>query len=222
MAFEDENTTIPAEVADPYNDITGSEFSPDDNLSYYSGRVGDYGGSVPAGDSGSIMTGKRRYSQPGNEYTYTLDSSVTPARTSGLGLRSAYARALPNKPGSPMPTLTMPTFTAPVRDEARQTALIQKAAAPGLRALRSSVTRAMATNEDNPNARMMTVREALAGYGQGLENVLAGAEKTGRAEYNDEFAGKEREAEINYQTEVTRRQQMFTAAMNDYVRRFTY
>jgi hypothetical protein len=188
---------------DNYNLITGSEFGGG------SGTVGDYysgwGGSVAA-PSESILGGKRRYLNPGNEYSYQFSSEAPATVNRSSGLRGSYGRALANRPTSPKPTLSYP-----VRDEAREDALVRKAAAPGLRALRSSVTRAMQSNDDNPNSRRMTIREALAGYGQGLENVMASASQVGANRYEKE-----------YSDEVNRRNTEFSAAMQDYFKRFGY
>jgi hypothetical protein len=122
-----------------------------------------------------------------------------------------------------MPTLgPYPTYNLPVRDEAKVSQYTQRAAAPGIRALRSAVQRAVSSNEENPNVRRMSLREALAGYGQGLENVIAGAERAGQSQYNQEYSEQARKADMEYRAEIDRRNANFQAAMQDYYKRFGY
>lgn len=96
----------------------------------------------------------------------------------------------------------VPTFTAPEYDKSEVAKRAQKYAAPGVRKLRTAVQSATARGYDNPNVRRMTLRDALAGYGEGLENVMSGAQKTASAEYAQEYAYKYKEAGMNYQTAV--------------------
>ena len=81
-----------------------------------------------------------------------------------------------------------PVLEVPEYDEKKVSALTQKRAAPGVRRLREATRSAMTETYDNPNVKKMTVRDALAGYGTGLENVMAGAGTTARAEYGQEYA----------------------------------
>jgi hypothetical protein len=108
---------------------------------------------------------------------------------------NAYT-GLPSVPE--LPKYVAPTYVAPERDEGRVRSLTQKWAAPGLRNLRQQVGKAMGANYANPNVKRMTLREALAGYGQGIENVMSGAGRSALGEYSQEFAAKEREAIANF------------------------
>ena len=96
----------------------------------------------------------------------------------------------------------MPTFAAPGYDESAIAKKTQKYAAPGVRKLRSAVQESMAKNFDNPNVKSMTLKSALAGYGEGLESVMSGAGRTASAEYAQEYAYKYKESGMNYQTAV--------------------
>ena len=78
-------------------------------------------------------------------------------------------------------------YEIPKRDESRVSYLTQKAAAPGLRALRNQMGQAMGQEFENSFQKRMTLRDALSGYGQGLESVLGGAAKTGEAQYQTEY-----------------------------------
>jgi len=77
-------------------------------------------------------------------------------------------------------------------DKRRIKALTQKAMAPRLRLLRSALNRALVRSYENPNVRRMIVREALQGYGQGVEEARAGAEMyaTGEARREQELEHK--------------------------------
>jgi hypothetical protein len=58
----------------------------------------------------------------------------------------------------------------------------------------------------NPNVKRMTLRDALAGYGQGLENVMGGAYKTGAAIYGQEYQGAMQQRQIASQEAMQRKQ----------------
>ena len=96
----------------------------------------------------------------------------------------------------------MPTFTAPEYDEGKVSSLTQKHAAAGTRKLRSAVQELMTRRSENPNINRMTLRDALAGYGEGLESVMSGASKTATAEYAQQYANEYKEAGMNYDTAV--------------------
>lgn len=96
----------------------------------------------------------------------------------------------------------MPIFEAPEYDKEEVSKRAQKYAAPGVRKLRGAVQQAMTRRFDNPNLRRMSLRDALAGYGEGLENVMAGAQKSATAEYAQEYAYQYRTSGMNYQTAV--------------------
>jgi hypothetical protein len=82
----------------------------------------------------------------------------------------------------------LPTYTAPVYDENAITTLAQQRAAPGLRALRQQINRASGVNYENPNAKRMTLRDALQGYGQGVASVINAAGQQATGEYNAKYA----------------------------------
>jgi hypothetical protein len=95
----------------------------------------------------------------------------------------------------------MPTYTAPRWDEGKIDALTQKRAAPGLRAMRQQVGRASGVSYDNPNMKRMTLRDALQGYGQGVEQTLSGANAAATNEYGNQFSAESAgsQAEFNSQ-----------------------
>jgi len=78
----------------------------------------------------------------------------------------------------------------PVYDTGAVEKLTQRFAAPGIRNLRSAVQDVQQGYYENPNVKAHTVRESLAGYGQGLESVMGGALKEGASVYGQEYQPK--------------------------------
>lgn len=112
---------------------------------------------------------------------------------------------LPDYPVYKAPELPeMPKYTAPEWDEGKIKGLTQTFAAPGLRSLRQQMARATTQPSSNPNVRAMTLREALAGYGAGLESIMSGARQTAGSEYAREYGIKADEAKTNFQTELNK------------------
>lgn len=65
--------------------------------------------------------------------------------------------------------------------------IAQRLAAPGVRRLRDAVQRVNTQGYDNPNVKSQTLRDALSGYGQGLEDVMSGAYKSASGIYGQEY-----------------------------------
>ena len=122
--------------------------------------------------------------------------------------------------GAPGAAPTMgeaPVWQKPEYDEGKVSALTQKRAAPGVRRLRETTQQAMSATYDNPNVKKMTVRDALAGYGTGLESVMAGAGTTARAEYGQEYAADVAGSMATFQGQLTRRAQEFDVQSRNYL-----
>lgn len=122
-------------------------------------------------------------------------------------------------------------FNAPRWDNEKITALTQKRAMPGIRSLRDQVQRVTGRRYDNPQVARMTLREALASYGQGLGSVISSAGNAAVNEYSQEydaladaaktsFLAKERRSDLSkslsakrneskFQAEIDRRKLMF-------------
>ena len=100
-------------------------------------------------------------------------------------------------------TLDLPEYTAPEYDEGRIKKLTAMGAGAGLRALRSQVQAAASKTYKNPTQKRMTLRDALAGYGQGIGSVLAGARAGAVSEYNTEYGIAADTAKTRYQAEST-------------------
>jgi hypothetical protein len=98
------------------------------------------------------------------------------------------------------PSYSIGAYTAPQYDEGKVNALTQQQSAAGIRGLRSAIQRAMVNGSDNPNVKKMTLREALAGYGQGLQSVMTGAAKSAREMYNTQYGYEADAAKTSYST----------------------
>jgi hypothetical protein len=135
-------------------------------------------------------TGKGAGSVAGNVPTLRSARAL-----SGSGLSSAdtafrYPRATTRLP-APLPQPELPVMlpppAAPTYDEQRVHVLGQQVAAPGIRALRNKLNQVANQSFQNPNVKRVTLRDALSGYGQGLESVMAGAQRQGQAMYQSEY-----------------------------------
>ena len=135
-------------------------------------------------------------------------SSAVPTTQTTRTVRKGEAPEVPD----------MPTYVAPELDKRKVRALTQKMAAPGVRTLRESVQQAMGRNYDNPNVRKMTLREALQGYGTGLESVMAGAGKEARSESMAELDLKRQESYANWQQQSQAAMASYQNAWADYMK----
>jgi hypothetical protein len=127
-----------------------------------------------------------------------------------------------NRPKGPMPTIgTVPEFQAPEWNAREISRMAQAKAAPQVRRLRASVQQAMSRPYENPNVRAMTLREALSGYGQGLESAMAGAESAAQAEYGRRYQTEQQSKAMTYQANIQRMQMEFQAALQDYMKQYT-
>lgn len=96
----------------------------------------------------------------------------------------------------------LPTYTAPTWDESEISSLTQQRAAPGLRAMRQQMNRASGASYDNPNAKRMTLRDALAGYGTGIANVLGTAGTEATNEYGEKYARESTNKQAEYTSQA--------------------
>lgn len=121
------------------------------------------------------------------------------ARRSGDTEFGATAEGRPSVPD-------IPEFELPEYDETKVAGLAQKIAAPRVRTLRETTREAISRRGpgyENPNIRRMTVRQALKGYGTGLESLISGARKGAVSEYGQQYGAAVNAAQMNYQTKVS-------------------
>ena len=133
----------------------------------------------------------------------------------------------PSRPGMPGDQPTGPewetyelpsTEDRPEFDEGKVKSLAQQHAAQGDSTLREAYQTAAARLPSTPQTRL-TLKDALKGYGTGLESVMAGARKTARGEemqkfgiesavYQQEYAA--RLQQVQYQAELENQRMMET------------
>lgn len=131
------------------------------------------------------------------------------------GTRKTVTTKTPTMPKPEAPDV--PAFTPPKYDEAKVKRLAQKHAAPSLRRLRSALQQEMGRSYENPNVRAMTLREALQGYGLGVEGALSQAGSAARSEYGAEYQRKYAGAMTTYQTQQQMAMQAYQNAFNAYL-----
>jgi hypothetical protein len=135
--------------------------------------------------------------------TFGSGTEPTMPDESSFGIGSAGTSSRPVIPDAPtIDPYTAPKFALPERDEAREGVLTAKYAAPGLRAMRRQVQSAMGKSYANPNVKRLSLREALSGYGEGIENVLAGASNTAANQYGREYGYNVDAAKTQYGADV--------------------
>lgn len=143
----------------------------------------------------------QQYRAPGTTRTYGRASSGPTTSTTTW------------TPSGEMPTYEAGTFVAPEYDEKAILAGQQKFAAPGIRRLREQVQVAQAQTYENPNVKAMTVREALQGYGSGLETTMAGAYSRATADYDRRFKLQWEEGMANFRAREEAKSRSFQAAL---------
>jgi hypothetical protein len=189
---------------------------------------GSFSSSGGTSSNGGGTSGRLR-AQTGNQ-TLTeqraYDKSLIDAQNAEWERRFALEQtrkstSRPVAPTGEMPgTPDMPEFAAPTRDEDRVKALTQQKSAAGLRAMRAQIQKAMGQGYRNANVKRMTLRDALAGYGEGIENVMSGAQNQAESTYNTEYAKAYDTAGKNWQTEVNAKNQEWQNQINNYLRQY--
>jgi hypothetical protein len=156
-----------------------------------------------------------------------MASSMTPSYAQVHEIGAGGQGAAPTMPELATPEL--PEQERPEYDESKVQSLAQQHAAPGVRTLREAYQTAASRLPSNPQSRL-TLKDALKGYGTGLESVMGGARKTARAEYGQEFgadvkfAGQKYAAQVamaqqQMQTEAQAQLQQFQMSYADYLDR---
>lgn len=128
---------------------------------------------------------------------------------------STYQSSLSIMPTVPdVGTYEAPDYIAPDYDESKVRSLQQQEASGAIRGLRSAMQKVSSGSYDNPNVKRMTLREALAGYGQGLQSAMSSAGTSARNLYNTEYGMKADAAKTNYAANVNEAQTNYQAKYN--------
>ena len=135
---------------------------------------------------------------------------------------SATSTQMPITPTAPAPVFpTLPHFKMPEYDRGRVEAIAQRVAAPEIRRLRNQIQKAAAMGYDNPNVRAHVLRQAMEGYGMGLENTMRGARSAAVQEYGAvEYGPKVQETQMNWQTQTNQLMGEFNALWQAWMKGF--
>ena len=117
-------------------------------------------------------------------------------------------------PAAPSPS----SYFAPLPDTSRIQFLTQQAAAPGARKLRMGLLGALQASKraENPNVQALLGRQAVAGYGEGLESVMGGARREGMGMYAPEYAAMTEQEKANWLAANEKERSDYLAALEQY------
>lgn len=171
-----------------------------------------FGPKPEMGEMGEFVMPERGAPPPLPEVQMGQIPTIGKAEPGELSTYQAPTRGEVGKFG--MPEMgAMPEFIAPEYDEGAVGKLAQQHSAAGVRNLRSAIQMATGRRSDNPNVDRQLVKDALAGYGQGLEEVMGGARKTATAEYAQKYATEYKTAGMNWQNAVQAVRDKFAGQM---------
>ncbi|MDZ4243856.1 MAG: hypothetical protein U1C57_01995 [Candidatus Doudnabacteria bacterium] len=142
-----------------------------------------------------------------------LPGFVAPEYPGAVEYKKPVMGTLPKYVSPTAPKL--PTYYVPKWSEEAIASKTQSRAASGIRKLRTAIQESMVQRNENPNVQRMTLRDALAGYGQGLEDVMSGASKSATAEYGQEYGYRVQGALVNYQSAVQEVQQKYAGQVDE-------
>lgn len=175
-----------------------------------------YSSGAKAGSAGTGKEDTWAYGSPGDVRKANFSGGGRSRGSSGPVGSTTRTKTVRKGDAPEMPDL--PTFKAPEVNKRAIRAMTQKLAAPGVRTLRQTMQQAMGKNYENPNVRKMTLREALQGYGTGLEKVMSGAGREARSEHQQEL-NLQREAEMaNFKQQTQAAMQTYQNAWSDYLK----
>ncbi len=123
----------------------------------------------------------------------------------------------PKRRGSMPSRPNLPEFHMPEYDEREVEKLAQKKAAPEVSRLRQVTQQALSHTYDNPNVAKMTMRQALAGYGAGLGNIMGNAQGAAASQYDRRFSATTQAALTNYQAQTNMAMQHYNNLFQDYM-----
>ncbi|MBV6340444.1 hypothetical protein [Candidatus Magnetobacterium casense] len=109
-------------------------------------------------------------------------------------------------------------YFAPQQDWDRIRFLQQQQAAPAVRKLRKGLLSTLQTarRAENPNVQGLIGREALSGYGEGLESAMAGAGGEAQRMYAPEYSADVQAGLLNWQADERRKLLDYEMAQKEY------
>lgn len=184
-------------------------------------KAGEGGGTRPLNRSGYPTPGGK--AAPADKTRQGLGSGSSRSIAGGASSTSTTTPTRPPGAGplvQPPTRPTVPVLTMPARDPQRVRELVQEAAAPAIRGLRDQYRKIMNQHYDNPNVRRMTLREAMSGYGGGLDKVFGGARQYATNQYEHEYADKSTEARANWQANVNAENDTYNKAWQEWFKNY--
>lgn len=128
-------------------------------------------------------------------------------------------RTTPILPEEGMPTLEgLPSgLEIDPWDEQEIARLTQKYSAPGVMKLGAAVNLAATRTYSSLIEKDLTLREAISGYGMGLESIIAGASQTAMSQYQARRDEEYRKAALEYETEKEGAMAQYQASLARYM-----
>ena len=190
---------------------------------YEKPTYGDYlGGQVPLGSDRYMPPEPEKPAEPTTRTAITTETApgaIVPGRTIPgrfLGETTTMRRELEG-PAPKYPEYIAPeAFVAPEWDEQEIASLTRKLSSPGVRGLRTGIQQVAGRHYEAPAVRRMTLRAALAGYGQGLESVMAGSRQAAGAEYGQKYARGLEARKLEYESEIRRKEQEYQSQLGSF------
>ncbi len=210
-SYADTYSSSPSASPAPYQPYEG----PYSGMPLYSETPPNIGGGGGGGGGSSFPSSPGLSSRPNS--TPSLGSA--PFTIGGPKTVSTQSKILPTDLTPPVYPTNIPTYTPPAYDTQRVQALTELAAGPGMRNLRTQMREAQGKYYENPNVKRMTLRDAMAGYGMGMENVMGGARNQATQQYQAEYAPEVAAAQTNYQAQINQMNAQYQAALMNYMNR---
>lgn len=154
-------------------------------------------------------------SSPSSEKSYSGQLSSLP-----YGTKSTWQPGA----GNTMPVMGgLPAYNLPEMNRGRIGELTELGMGPGMGKLREGLSRALLESRysTNPNVKAMGMKSALSGYGTGITDIRSGASREALNQYMPEYAAQIGKSQSEYQTNVQRVRDQFTADLENYFKKGT-
>jgi hypothetical protein len=186
-------------------------------------KLNPWGNSNAATKAAGLDSGRSTSSRVGSSTATKAAARPIAAQIQPLKIGGYTTSTTTNvAPEGPAPAYgDIPAFAAPTWNEREVNRMAQEKAAPGVRKLRTAVQQAQSRSYENPNVGRMTLRDALAGYGLGMEGVMAGAQSSARGEYGQKYQIDYNAQAATYSAQRAAQAAIFQSAWQNYLKQFT-
>lgn len=174
--------------------------------------------SVSTGSGETNVTGSGTSS--GTSSTSNVQTGTSQSAGSQTGTQNTTSTWTPN--ASPAPTVMGGSFNAPIYNEKDVAGIQQTLAAPQVRNLREALgAMNVQATDDNPNARRAMLRDALKGFGVGLDSVMGGAYGQALSAYGQKYNSQYSAALTSFQSAEQAKQNNFNATLEAWMKQGT-